>query len=44
MNRPADPLERGASVVELDRAATAANGMSPEAEVPTAPAVSMKLR
>lgn len=38
MNRPADPLERGASVDELlDRAATAANGMSPEAGSPYRP-------
>ena len=38
LNRPADPLERGASVDELlDRAATAANGMSPEAGSPYRP-------
>jgi hypothetical protein len=38
MNRPADPLERGASVDELlDRAATVANGMSPEAGSPYRP-------
>ena len=38
MNRPADPLERGAAVDELlDRAATVANGMSPEAGSPYRP-------
>ena len=38
INRPADRLERGASVdVLLDRAATVANGMSPEAGSPYRP-------
>ena len=45
MNRPADPLERGASVDELlGRAATVAN-MSPEAGSPYRPSgVYVKLR
>ena len=46
MNRPADPRERGASVDELlDRAATVANGVSPEAGSPYRPSdVYVKLR
>ena len=38
MNRPADPLERGAAIDELlDWAATVANGMSPDGGSPYRP-------